>query len=210
MRSINADVLTKLAAEEITPFILLYLDLDTDRYYTNCDVPLVYDSHRYEPRSFEFDNISYSTNEIVDQVTLKIDNVLGDLTDDLIDGTVQGQTASLSLILLDSDKVTVIGSTITPLFSGEIDSWSMEADNKVSVTITNQLATWNRRTLSNHSSSCRWKRFKGAACGYSGGETACDRSYARCLELGNEANFGGFRWLPSIEGKEIWWGRVKG
>lgn len=210
MRSINADVLTKLAAEEITPFILLYLDLDTDRYYTTCDVPLVYDGNKYLPRGFEPETISYGTNDIVDQVTLKIDNTIGDLTDDLIDGTVQGQTATLSLILLDADKVTIVGGTITQLFSGEIDSWSIETDNQVSLTITNQLAKWNRRTLSNHSSSCRWKQFKGAVCGYSGAETYCDRSYARCLELGNTANFGGFRWLPSIEGKEIWWGRVKG
>jgi len=47
-------------------------------------------------------------------------------------------------------------------------------------------------------------------CLYAGGETWCDRTYARCLVLGNTDNFGGFRWLPSIIDKEIWWGRLRG
>ncbi|GAI73202.1 unnamed protein product, partial [marine sediment metagenome] len=43
-------------------------------------------------------------------------------------------------------------------------------------------------------------------CGYGGGETWCDRTYARCVVLANSDNFGGFRWLPSIVDKEVFWG----
>jgi lambda family phage minor tail protein L len=38
---------------------------------------------------------------------------------------------------------------------------------------------------------CRW-RFKGAECGYAGSETACDKSLARCLALGNPGRYGAF------------------
>lgn len=34
--------------------------------------------------------------------------------------------------------------------------------------------------------------FKGARCGYAGAETTCNRTLARCRELGNSARFGGF------------------
>ena len=38
---------------------------------------------------------------------------------------------------------------------------------------------------------CRHK-FKGNRCGYSGAETVCDRSLARCRELANSSRFGAF------------------
>jgi hypothetical protein len=50
--------------------------------------------------------------------------------------------------------------------------------------------------------------FKGLECGYTGSESKCDRSYARCESLNNTANFGGERWLPSIENANIWWGQT--
>jgi phage-related protein len=43
---------------------------------------------------------------------------------------------------------------------------------------------------------CRYEVFKGTACGYSGSETVCDRTFARCIELGNEARFGGQPGIP--------------
>lgn len=208
MRNIAAGVLSKLEENQITAFVLFYLNLSSAHYYTSCDVPLVHDGHRYEPRALEIDAVSYGNNEIVDMVTVRIDNVLNDLTLEFINGEQQGQAAGLSLIVLDDD-LSVIG-TVPVFSSGEIDSWSMEADDRISITISSQLAGWNRKTLSRHSSSCRWKVLGGTMCGYAGTETQCDRSYTRCLELGNQANFGGFRFLPSIEGKEIWWGKTKG
>ena len=91
------------------------------------------------------------------------------------------------------------------LFEGEIDSWILD-EERLQMTVTSIFNRWSQRTLSRHSASCRWKKFKGTECGYSGSATWCDRTYARCQALGNAANFGGFRWLPSIIGKEIWWG----
>lgn len=45
------------------------------------------------------------------------------------------------------------------------------------------------RYLKDH---CRYRTFKGTYCQYDGVETECDRTFARCKEIGNEARFGGF------------------
>jgi len=92
------------------------------------------------------------------------------------------------------------------LFNGQIDKWSLD-ESQLVMTIADMNVQWARKPLSRHPASCRWRVFKGPECGYTGSETWCDRSYARCSALGNTANFGGFRWLPSIMDKEIWWGR---
>lgn len=47
------------------------------------------------------------------------------------------------------------------------------------------------RILKNH---CRFI-FKGTLCGYSGGETVCNKTFARCTQLSNQNRFGGF---PSV------------
>lgn len=43
-------------------------------------------------------------------------------------------------------------------------------------------------------------------CRYSGAETWCDRSWERCLALGNTIHFEGRRWLTNLQDKKIWWG----
>jgi phage-related protein len=37
---------------------------------------------------------------------------------------------------------------------------------------------------------CRYEVFKDTGCGYSGAETACNRTFARCIELSNQLRFG--------------------
>ncbi len=48
--------------------------------------------------------------------------------------------------------------------------------------------------------------FLMGTCRYAGAETWCDRSWERCAALDNTINFEGCRWLPGIQGKQIWWG----
>ena len=111
------------------------------------------------------------------------------------------------LYLTGTDPRTYIGSIGDPIlvFNGQIDSWDL-TEEEISINVNSELARWSQNTQAIHSSSCRWKEFKGTECGYTGDETWCDRSYIRCDALNNTNNFGGFRWLPSIEDKDIWWG----
>jgi len=93
------------------------------------------------------------------------------------------------------------------IFEGNLGNWWLD-EEKISFTVTNQFSQWNQTTLNRHSPSCRWKKFKGIECGYEGSETWCNRTYARCQALDNTANFGGYRWLPSIVDKNVWWGQI--
>lgn len=43
---------------------------------------------------------------------------------------------------------------------------------------------------------CSVRSFKDAVCGYTGGETQCDRTKARCVELANLENFQAFLDIP--------------
>jgi len=45
---------------------------------------------------------------------------------------------------------------------------------------------------------CRYQEFKGTLCGYSGGETECNRTFAQCRSYGNQVQFGGFPGVGSM------------
>jgi lambda family phage minor tail protein L len=47
---------------------------------------------------------------------------------------------------------------------------------------------------------CLWK-FKSTECGYSNGETSCNKTLARCRVIGNNLRFGGF---PSIPNRRVY------
>lgn len=208
MRTINASILTELEAEELRPFLLLSMNIDATIYrYTDCDVP-IFLTNNYSPLGFKFSNIKYSLSNIVDKVNIEIDNVDSVQTALFVGGTPQGGAVTLSLVVLDANLKIVNGSAVT-MFQGEIDSWKL-SETSLSVTITSIFYNWNQRTLSKHSPSCRWKEFKSTECSYAGASTWCDRTYPRCIALANTTNYGGFRWLPSIVDREIWWGREQG
>jgi hypothetical protein len=135
---------------------------------------------------------------------VQIDNLDDALTSYFVGGSPQGSTVILKVVLLDS-SYNIIAGALT-LFEGSLDGWDLD-EEKVSITVASELVRWNQKTLAKHSPSCRWKKFKGTECAYAGAEVWCDRTYTRCAQLVNTANFGGFRWLPSIQEKEIWWGR---
>ena len=92
------------------------------------------------------------------------------------------------------------------LFEGELDDWEVD-ETDLSIRVVSAASQWAQRTLSKQAGTCRWKVFKGTEWQYAGVESWCDRTYSRCSALTNTANFGGFRFLPDLIDKDIWWGR---
>lgn len=230
MRNLDADMLIELQSEVLSTYFLLEFRFASTYYYTDNDVPIYYNGNRYIPLGFYFQNIGYSSSMAVDTVTLEINNqtsafsaiVLGEdvrnypavlyfgvrLRDTV--GTMQWETG----VEWDSSTQweTPVGAyrfITEEIFRGIVGGWTIKGDSVVSIEIANELILWNKKTLRNHSSSCQWG-FKGTECAYAGTQTWCDQSYDRCVELGNSDNFGGFRFLPALEEKEIWWGRTQG
>jgi hypothetical protein len=208
MRTIDPDTVSLLEAKTLRPFFVLDLEIDGTHYrYTDCDVPLMLDSETYSPRGAKLEPIRYSLGTVVDSMKMRIDNLDSALTAAFVDGTPQGSTVILKLVLVSGGLALPLQYAVT-LFEGSIDGWNLDEES-VSFTVASELVQWSHKTLAKHSASCRWKEFKGTECAYAGAETWCDRSYTRCAALGNQVNFGGFRWLPSIIDKELWWGRVR-
>jgi hypothetical protein len=207
MRSVDSNIVDAWQSEELRPFHLLYLNIDsTDYRYTDCDVPIAVGGNLYDPRGFRAESVTYSLNKIVDQIQLSIDNLDDTFTSPFVGGTPQGSTVILDGVVLGSDYQP-LGSTSITLFEGTIDQWGLSVD-KLEITVSSLFSQWKQKTQARQSASCRWKKFKGTECGYSGAATWCDRTYTRCQALGNTANFGGERFLPSIVDRVVWWGRT--
>jgi len=181
----------------------------TPERFTDCDVPIVHagSAELFIPRGFTIDPIKFGQQQIVETLQVEIDDLDNRFTAAFVDETPQGATIKLYLVVLDAN-FQIVGDRVL-LFEGELDNWSLE-EGKLSYTVTSALVAWSQRTLSRHGKSCRWKVFKGTECSYAGAVDHCDRTYVTCEVLANTDNFGGFRWLPGIMNKEIWWGRVKG
>ena len=206
MRNLNAQTLAQLEGSELRAFFLLDLTIDgTDFFYTDADVDIVPDA-KYVPIGFLIGDINYSTINVVDQVNITIDGVNRVLLPLFVGGTPQGEAVRVRIVVVDSTGA-IIGAPLT-IFDGVIDSWSGD-ERAISITVTNIFIRWAQRTLSKHPSKCRWQVFKGIECTYSDAESTCNRSFDRCVELGNTDNFGGFRFLPSIMEAEIWWGKLR-
>ena len=184
---------------------------DYSFYFTDCDTPIGLtlsgdpSATLWTPRGYSFDSIEYSVDGVVDQMAFRLDNRDDALTVYFTGSVVQGSDVVLRQTVLDS-SLDPLGSAI--MFMGTIDGWEID-DEEVAITVASVMSRWSQRTLALHSPSCRWKKFKGAECGYAGSASWCDRTYKRCQALHNTDNFGGFRWLPSIVDKEIWWGRKR-
>lgn len=97
---------------------------------------------------------------------------------------------------LDPATLSGIPQAVRTVFSGQIESaeWTAKGVRfTVAPAADPTLARFPRRE---EGTLCGYPEFKGPECAYAGAETACDRTFARCSALGNQARFGGFRYLP--------------
>lgn len=214
MREINQEILDEVRQGNIRPFMLLNVTLVDDQgveeYFnlTDCDVPIYFEGTKFEPHPFSVDSVNYSMARIVDEASIEIDILDQAMTYYFGETGQQGQNIGLRMVLLDNE-FQIVGSAAFTLFSGEIDSWNMFPDEKISINMTNEFSRWDMNTINLHSPSCRWKVFGGSECGYTKDYSTqkCDRTYATCRDTyDNVDNFGGFRWLPEIEDKIVYWG----
>lgn len=99
---------------------------------------------------------------------------------------------------------------VAPVFDGIIDSVGVDR-GKGTLKIYNHMIFWQRRIpRRDHTATCPWTYKDADTCRYVGALPPCDKSWEHCTERANTLNFGGFRWLPALQDKQIWWGRVPG
>jgi phage-related protein len=91
-------------------------------------------------------------------------------------------------------------SAYRTIFRGYVSGMSAKEGN-IQLEVAERYHDWsrplNKRTFAKICSFV----FKDSRCGYSGPETFCDKTLPACQAYGNEASFGGFPELPSLQFK---------
>lgn len=209
MRSLPTQMLTELAGgtdgtNAIAYLVDLFLPAETVRL-TDSDIDIRHEGVWYRSRSMAFGETGHAIGPTAESVTIEIDNV-----DLLVSGWLQGieirgRRWRQRLVALNA-HAQVVGSMI--VFDGIVDSGS--ADRRTgTLRITSHMIWWQRRIpRRDHAASCPWTYRDPVTCRYTGAAPDCDKSWEQCQGRANSINFGGFRWLPALQQRQIWWGRV--
>jgi len=204
MKTISTAINAQLEAEQFVYCYTVEIRFGAGTvYYTDADRPVHYSDIRYSPAPISFADIAYAAALSVDQVTVEFGNANLTMSAYLLGEDARNRTIIISHAVLNSAG-TCLG--LTNLFQGIIGEWEITED-RATIRALNELVLWRKRPLRTASATCPWV-FKGTECAYAGAGAWCDQSFSRCAELGNQANFGGFRFLPALMEKQVWWGRV--
>ena len=204
MKTIDETLTAELAKSELAFFTMLELGFSTTLRYTDWDVPVWYDAEKFTPRDYRVTDFALAAALSVDRLALECDNVDRVVSTALLSEDCRGKTVKYYIACNVKNSGMQI---VEEVFRGLLDTWTIKGETAVHLEAANELILWQKKTLRTHSSTCPWE-FKGTECGYSGEATWCDQSYERCQTLANTDNFGGFRFLPAVSEKEIWWGRI--
>jgi len=206
MKTFDTAITAEMAKEVAAVFWLVEFQFDTPEFYTDCDIALLIEGHRYVPKSLSVGNITTTADSSVDSVEIEIANVDLQMSGILMNEEVRNKTADISFCHTDANN-QIVGDVKEDLFPGGfISDWDL-SEGSVKFHLVNELIFWNKRPLRTAQASCRWP-FKGDECNYTGSEIWCDQPYSRCQKIGKTDNFGGHRFLPGIQEKEVWWGRT--
>lgn len=165
----------------------LYLESGT-RYYATEDI--TWGGHHYLPYVTGRSAIKRFDGGEFDRVSVTLANVDTAIAEILTTEEIEGRR----LIIRKIDRSVTDDSLV--LFSGVMERASKIDEMSATITATQLIGSIEHECPSRtFSQFCPWK-FKGEDCGYAGAATECNKSWARCSELGNTNRFGGFRFIP--------------
>jgi predicted metal-binding protein len=206
MKGLPVELTTELVKEYHAISHLFELSFSTVQRFTDADIDIYWGGQWWYDKGVNFDSATFSASPKVDSIQFEMDNVDLGVSTVIMTEEVRGKSCVIYQVALNKN-MAVLGST--KLFVGFIDQ--IEIDGKKGrFTIYNHFIRWKMSTPRRiHQATCMWT-FKGTQCGYAGADTWCDHSWERCNAVtpNNKLNFGGFRWLPALAEKSIWWGKV--
>lgn len=208
MRTLPQNLITELSggANEAN-FLVYIIDMETTtpKYLTNADQKIYYEGKVYEAWGINFGGAEYSISPTVDKVNVELDNVDETFSQMLQTSEMRGKRFLMRLAALDQN-MSVLGTVIH--FDGILDV-ARAKKKSFKIDIYNHMILWKKKVpRRTHQPTCTWTFKDAVTCKYAGATTTCDKSWEECLSMGNSINFGGFRWLPSMADKQIWWGSV--
>ncbi len=193
----TANPYLEVEKDEIIPRKLLEIELEDGsvRILDNETLDnLRYDGKEYLGAPLSHGEITKDDNSSVSKLNIGVSNVaLG------ISGIVGARgdvitnaPALLTLVFLDVNTNNLIPGMEQILYAGKCNNLKLDYEN-ASMDIETPLGGYEKQCpVMKYRAGCQVRRFKDCRCGYTGEETSCDRTFERCKELGNQANFRGF------------------
>ncbi len=189
--------LSECEKDEIIPRKLLKIELDGGSVYIldnetlDC---LEYNGETYLGAPLSHGEIINDDNSAVNKLEIELSNVSLAISGIIANrgDVITNAFAVLTLVFLNVNTNELISGMQKILYSGRCNNLSLDFE-KASVDIESELGGYDKLApIIKYRPTCQVRRFKDCRCGYTGSETSCDRSFARCLQLGNTLNFRGF------------------
>ncbi len=186
-----------LEKDEVIPRKLLKIQLEGGSIYildNETMQSLNYNGEDYLGAPLKLDKIKKDDNSGVSRLNITLSNVglsisgiIGQRGD-----VITNAPAVLTLVFLDVDTNTLLPQYTQVLFAGRCNNLKLGYED-ATMDIESSLGGYEiQAPIMKYRTTCQVRRFKDCRCGYTGTETKCDRTFARCKELGNEENFRGF------------------
>lgn len=205
MRSLPIDIALEIAKDYSFFCRLLKMELATPVYYTDLDMDVVWNGTTYLSRGLKFNDIKVNLTAAIDRTSFDIDNTGLEMSSLILNQDTRGRACTIYLAAMDKAGQVVAADV---LFTGMLDAVKVDS-KKASFDVYSHMILWKKKIPGRiHQATCPWIFKETTTCRYGGAETWCDHSYNRCTALANTANYGGFRFLPSLQNKQIWWGRA--
>jgi hypothetical protein len=214
MINVDVNLALEFQKEIVTEFFLLSLMLSTPLYYSDLDFPLQWNGDKYLPRGVKYPAMNFASAMSVDRAAIQLDDVDKVIIASFLNQDVRNRPVIVRVGALNANYQVI---ATVEIFRGIFDSWD-KTESQVSIVAVNEFVLWNKKTLRTASATCPWvfnspavrsaASGVGIECNYQGAQTWCDQSYDRCVTLGNDLNFGGDRFIPSLQGMTIWWGKT--
>ena len=193
----NTNPLLEVEKDEIIPRKLLQIDLAGGGIHildNETLAALEYDGVEYIGAPLSHGDITKDDNSSVSKLNISLSNVglgisgiIGARGD-----VVTNAPAVLTLVFLDVNTNELIPGVQQILYAGKCNNLALDYEN-ASMDIETPLGGYEKQCpVMKYRATCQVRRFKDCRCGYTGTATSCDRTFDRCKELGNQANFRGF------------------
>ena len=199
LKEVFPNSLAQIAYEkdEIIPRKLLKILLEEGSIYildNETLATLKYENEDYIGAPLSFGDIKKDDNNSISKLNIELSNVglafsgiIGQRGD-----VITNAPAVLTLVFLDVNKNTILEDYKQVLFAGKCNNIKLDYEI-ATMDIETALGGYEiQAPTMKFRTTCQVRCFKDCRCGYTGTEEKCDRTFDRCQELGNEANFRGY------------------
>jgi len=173
-----------------------YIGDSSNKCFAAYSQDVVFDGVTYTKFPITHDQITENTEGEIDTVNVQLSNISRLIEYYLQNYDLRGKKVSIKMVYADAldDPDCYIE------FSNYIDSYTSNVKDVV-FNLTSKFNILNLfiPTKLWMRDFCQWK-FKSTQCGYSGAETACNRTWQRCQALANQRRFLGARAIPGRRG----------